>query len=362
MSTAQRLLRADLRDFAGYASARTTAHGGEVWLNANEAATPSLADEQERCRRYPQPQPTELVEALAALYQVRAPQLLATRGSDEGIDLLLRAFCTPGGGAIVIAPPVFGMYAVCARLNGTRVVEVPAQPTAAGWRSDLAAMGDAALEAGATLVFVCAPGNPTGEAVAQADIATLAGRLRDKALVVVDAAYAEFCEAPLDVPALLARHDNLVVLRTLSKVHALAGARIGALLGAPELVAMLRRCQAPYPLAEPAVRMALVGLRAPALAASQARALACRRERTRIAQALATVPGVRRAWPSQGNFLLVDFQDAQAAFDALLGAGVVVRDMRGSPQLPDALRISIGTTAQNDRMLAALASLAQVAA
>lgn len=355
MSTATRLLREDLRDFAGYASARRTGLAGEVWLNANEAATPSIADPQGLCRRYPQPQPAELVAALARLYGVQPRQLLATRGSDEGIDLLLRAFCPPGGGAIVIAPPVFGMYAVCARLNGTKVVEVAAREEAGGWHSDLEAMGDAAIASGATLVMLCTPGNPTGEAIAQAGIAALATRLQGKALVVVDAAYAEFCDAPPDVPALLARHDNIVVLRTLSKAHALAGARIGAVLGEPALVAILQRCQAPYPLAEPAVRTALAALQPSALAASQARSTACRAERTRMLAALAALPGVRRAWPSQGNFLLVAFHDAQAALDALLATGVVVRDMRASPQLPDALRISVGTAAENARVLAALA-------
>ena len=215
-NTARILLRDDLRDFAGYRSARSEALQGSVWLNANESPSASPGDADGRLRRYPDPQPPALRDALAALYGLAPAQVLATRGSDEGIDLLLRAFCVPGRGAIVIAPPVFGMYAVCARLHGARVVEVPARDAGDGWRCDLAAMADAALRQHANLVFVCNPGNPTGEAIADADIALLAERLRGRALVVVDAAYAEFAGHDASA-ALLAAHENIVVLRTLSK-------------------------------------------------------------------------------------------------------------------------------------------------
>lgn len=361
MSTATSLLRGDLRDFAGYKSARSQALQGDVWLNANESPEAALGDEGGLLRRYPDPQPQSLRDALAELYGVAPSQLLATRGSDEGIDLLLRAFCRPGQGAVVTASPVFGMYAVCARLHGARVVDVPATDSDAGWRSDLDAMADAALRESATLVFVCNPGNPTGEAIGDDGLARIAQRLRGKALVVVDAAYAEFAEADT-ATSLLAGNDNLVVLRTLSKAHALAGARIGSVLASPEIVGMLQRCQAPYPLAQPAVQAALAALAPPALERTRTAARQVSRERARLLVALQALPGVRRVYPSQGNFLLVRFADAQAAFEALLAAGVVVRDMRADPRLADALRISIGTGAQDDRVLAALASPARVAA
>lgn len=359
-STAERLLRDDLRDFGGYRSARSDVLRGDVWLNANESPSASPADADGALRRYPDPQPPALRDALAALYGVDASSLLATRGSDEGIDLLLRAFCVPGQGAIVIAPPVFGMYAVCAKLHGARVVEVPASDMGNGWRSELDAMGEAAERTGATVVFVCNPGNPTGETLANGDIERLAQRLRGKALVVVDAAYAEFADAD-DGVSLLAGNDNLVVLRTLSKAHALAGARIGSVIAQPELIGMLKRCQAPYPLAQPAVQAALAALSAGSLARTRASAQQLRVERARLYAALQATPGVRRVYSSQGNFLLARFADAQAAFEALLAAGVVVRDMRATPGLEDALRISVGTPEQNERVLAALARQREVA-
>ncbi len=260
----------------------------------------------------------------------------------------------------MVAPPVFGVYAVRARLHGARVVEVPALDTGEAWRSDLGAMANAAEASGAGLVFVCNPGNPTGEAVPADAIEELAARLAGRALVVVDGAYAEFADEVLD-PALLDAHDNLVLLRTLSKAHALAAARIGSVIASPEVVRLLQRCQAPYPLAQPAVSAALAALAPSSLAQVAEGVVQVRAERARLRAALACLPGVRAVYPSQGNFLLARFDDAQAAYDALLAAGVVVRDMRATPALGDALRISIGTPAQDDRVLAALSAMRRAA-
>src|SRR5690606_27872305 len=188
-ATVSALLREDLRDFGGYKSARTDSASGDAWLNANESARANSSDAEGRLRRYPDPQPDALRSRLAALYGIEPAQLLVGRGSDEGIDLLVRTFCVPGRGRIVIAPPVFGMYAVCARLHGAAIVEVPLRDGEAGLCADLQAIGDAALAGegqGASLVFLCSPGNPSGEALSLIEIAALAVRLRGRAIVVVD--------------------------------------------------------------------------------------------------------------------------------------------------------------------------------
>ncbi len=347
------LARADLRGFAGYRSARKEALRGDVWLNANEAAWPNAADAGDTARRYPQPQPQALREALAALYGVAPAQLLIGRGSDEGIDLLVRAFCTPGADAVLVTPPVFGMYAVSARLQGARVVEAPLIDGEDDFRIDLAQVTARAEGAGAKLVFLCSPGNPAGGFVARADALALARRLAGRALVVVDEAYVEFADAP-SLAADVAAQRNLAVLRTLSKAHALAAARIGCVIADAGVVALLQRCQAPYPVPAPSAALALEALQAGNLARTRERIVLVRDERRRLAQALAALPRVRRVYPSQGNFLLVRFEDAEAAFAALLAAGVVVRDQRAAPQLGDALRISIGTPEENDRVIRAL--------
>jgi len=347
------LVREDLRGFAGYSSARRAGVSGSVWLNANESAWRNPADGGLGANRYPDPQPAALRERLATIYGVRAEQVLVGRGSDEAIDLLVRALCNPGRDAVAVSPPVFGMYAVSARLQGAPLVEVPLRDGESGFESDLQAIADAAVSSGAKLVFVCSPANPTGQAIPAADLLSLARRLAGRCLLVVDEAYGEYSDQP-SVASLIDAQPNLAVLRTLSKAHALAAARIGCLLAAPELVTVLRNCQAPYPLPSPCVQLALAGLSEMAQAQTRSRVITVRAERERLLHELPELPGVRRVYPSQGNYLLVRFDDAEAAFNQLLAAGVVVRDMRASPQLGDALRISIGSPAENDALLQAL--------
>jgi len=351
------LVREDLREFAGYSSARSDSLEGEVWLNANESAWANPADADASCRRYPDPQPAALVAALAGLYKVEPGQLLVGRGSDEAIDLLVRATCVAGRDAVLVTPPVFGMYAVGARLQGAPLLEVPlVDDPARGLVPDLAAIARMAAGRGAKLVFLCSPSNPGGQAIPLADVAALARELEGRSLVVVDEAYGEFSDLP-SATTLLAAHPNLVVLRTLSKAHALAAARIGVAIADPALVAVLRRCQAPYPVPTPCATLALAGLSAAARDATFERVARVRSERARLREALSGLPGVRRVYPSQGNFLLVRLEDAESAYRGLLAAGIVVRDQRAAPSLGDALRITIGTPEQNDRVLAVLSDL-----
>lgn len=359
MSTINTLLREDLRAFAGYQSARSTALAGDVWLNANESAWANAADIGAQLRRYPQPQPPALRDALAQLYAVAPEQVLIGRGSDEAIDLLVRAFCAPGQGRVVIAAPVFGMYAVCAKLHGAQVIDVPLHDSDTGLSADLGAIGDAALAQHATLVFLCSPGNPSGELLPLDAIADLAGRLRGRCMVVVDEAYLDYVDAP-SATQLLPMLDNIAVLRTLSKAHALAGARVGCVLGSRVLIEALRRCQAPYPVPQPVAVEALAGLAPQVLALTRSRVEVVREARARLQAGLTRLSCVQRVYASAGNFLLVRFVDADAAFTALLSAGVVVRDMRAMPQLQNALRITVGTQDECRRVLAALEPVSEV--
>ncbi len=356
MSGVLDLVREDLRGFAGYASARSTRLEGEIWLNANESAWPNPGDAGGLCRRYPEPQPQALRERLATLYGCTSEQLLVGRGSDEAIDLLVRALCVPGRDGVLYTPPVFGMYAVSARLQNAPALEVPLRDDEAGLVPDIEAIIATAKQGNARLVFLCSPSNPGGRSIALAQVEQVAVALRGQALVVVDEAYAEFADEASAV-SLLPRHDNIAVLRTLSKAHALAAARIGCVIADASLIAVLRRCQAPYPIPAPCTALALEGLSDAALARTRERIAVVRAERERLGAALARLPGVRRVYPSDANFLLVRLVDAEAAFQRLLVAGVVVRDQRGAPQLHDALRITLGTPEQNARVLGVLATL-----
>jgi len=353
MSEPLELLRPDLRGFTGYRSARSEAHIGQVWLNANESPASNVADASGSLRRYPDPQPAGLVEQFASLYGCQTGQVLLGRGSDEGIDLLVRAFCRPGADAIVVTRPGFGMYAVCARIQGARVLEVPLRDDGEDFQLDLAALADVAIDGGARLVFLATPGNPAGACPPASALLALAARLAGRALLVLDEAYIEFADRESLAPR-LADCANLVILRTLSKAHALAGARIGCLLANADVVAALRCLQAPYPIPAESAASALRAL-TPAARTCTGRTIEfVRRERGFLRDALLASPGVARVYPSQANFLLVRFAEPEAALRRLRAAGVVVRDLRALPGLDDALRISIGTRAQNERVLEAL--------
>lgn len=360
MSGLMELVREDLRDFSGYASARSGTAVGAMRLDANESAWSSAADPAGGCVRYPDPQPGALVDALAALYGCAPEQLVVGRGSDEAIDLLVRALCMPGRDAVATTPPVFGMYAVAARLHGARLLEVPLLDTTSGFEVDFERLAQTALTGGVRVVFLCSPGNPAGNVLALEQVAALAEALRGQALVVVDEAYGEFSRMP-SATTLLGAHPNIAVLRTLSKAHALAGARIGAVIVDPGLATVLRRCQAPYPIPAPCAELAIAALRPEALARTSRQIDTARAERGRVATQLAALPGVTRVYPSEGNFLLVRFADCADAFNRLLEAGIVVRDQRAAPGLGDALRITIGTPDQNDRVLQALGATAMEA-
>ena len=171
------LVRGDLRDYAGYASARRDGARGSVWLNANESPSPSPADPGQALHRYPEPQPRALRERMASLYGVAPEQLLVTRGSDEGIDLLVRAFCRAGRDEHPVAPPCFGMYAACARIQGAPLVEVPLRDAHATWQLDIAAGPGAVEQHAVRVVFLWSPANPTGQALTLAQVEALAAAL-----------------------------------------------------------------------------------------------------------------------------------------------------------------------------------------
>ncbi|MEO7477799.1 MAG: histidinol-phosphate transaminase [Lysobacteraceae bacterium] len=350
------LARPELLALAGYSSARMEADGGSILLNANESPWPQASNAP--LNRYPDPQPARLRALLAALYGVSEDQLLIGRGSDEAIDLLVRAFCRAGRDAILIQPPTFGMYAVCAAVQGAAVHTVPLSREA-GFVPDFDAVL-AAMDATVKLVFVCAPNNPTGDLPPRAAILALTDALRGRALVVVDEAYIEFADSE-SLAADVATHENLTVLRTLSKAHALAAARIGCLIAAPEIIGLLRRIMPPYPLPTPCVEAAEDALSQVAMHRTRTRIALVRSERERVRGLLANIAGVREVLPSQANFLTVRFDEAEARYRQLLARGIVVRDVRRYPRIADALRITIGSPDENAALLAALAEPVEAA-
>jgi histidinol-phosphate aminotransferase len=354
MSDALAPVRQELRGFAGYRSARMEAASGHILLNANECPWAPPGD-RSGVHRYPEPQPGALRAALAAHYGWQPDGVLLTRGSDEGVDLLVRACCHAREDAVLVTPPTFGMYAVCARVQDAGVVEVPLREQD-GFVPDLERVLQAARRAPVRLLFLCSPNNPVGPRIAPEIIAAACRALQGRALVVVDEAYAEFAGGG-DATALLPECSNLVVLRTLSKAHALAGARIGCVLAAPALVAVLRSIQAPYPVPAPCARLALRALAAGALAATRRRVARLLAARAQLARRLAALPCTHSVLPGDGNFLTLRFTDATRVLRALAGAGVLVRDVGSQPGLGGCLRISVGSARENATVLAALRNL-----
>jgi histidinol-phosphate aminotransferase len=326
---------------------------GLTRLHANELPWRSDCDDTiAGLNRYPEPQPPALVAGLARLYGVAADSLLVARGSDDAIDVLVRAFCRAGSDAVLICPPTFGMYAVSARIQGARVVSVPLK-AAEGFTLDVPAVFKACTP-DVRIVFLCSPNNPTGNLLNAADITAIVRQLEGRALVVVDEAYIEFAEAESCAPR-VRKFPGLAVLRTLSKAHGHAGARCGSLIADPEVIALLRKVITPYAISQLTLEAVLKALGQSELRAAAERITQVRQERARLSKALGSLSGITRVWPSAANFLLAQFADPDAAMARARAARLLVRDVRGFPGLGSALRTSIGSAADNDRLLEAWA-------
>jgi histidinol-phosphate aminotransferase len=350
MSWLSDLARPEIRALKAYQHASW--EPGLVRLHANELPWRAPHDASAAgLNRYPEPHPLELAARLATLYGTGADWVLPGRGSDEAIDLLTRAYCRAGSDAVLITPPTFGMYAVAAGIQGAGVIEVPLRPEQ-GFALQPAAVL-AALTPQVKLVYLCSPNNPTGNLFDRAAVLSLADRLAGRALLVLDEAYVEFAGQP-SLASELASHPALVILRTLSKAYGLAGARCGALLAHPEVIALLRKVIMPYALTQLTIEAVFRTLAPESLAIAAQRVAEIRAQRERLAAALADLPGTLRVWPSAANFLLVEFADAGAALQRSRAAGFLLRDMRAHPALPGALRLSVGTQAQNEHLIASL--------
>jgi histidinol-phosphate aminotransferase len=336
MSSLLALARPDIVGIQAYSHA--------PWRPAGDATAAGL-------NRYPEPQPAALIERLASVYGVPPSSLLVARGSDEAIDVLSRIYLRAGTDSILQCTPSFGMYKVAAHIQGAGVVEV-ALDRARDWALDPEQLL-AAWRPNVKLVYLCSPNNPTGNSFAPDALEAVCTALDGKAVVVIDEAYIEWSTRS-SLTAWLGRFSTIAILRTLSKAHALAGARIGALIAPAELVELARRIIPPYSLAQPTIEAALTALEPRELAATGDRVRALLAERDYLRERLLSIPTVTRIWPSDANFLLIDSSDPDAFLRSSMAGGTIVRDMRSNPALPDSFRITVGTRAQNDALISSL--------
>ncbi|MEM9386979.1 MAG: histidinol-phosphate transaminase [Pseudomonadota bacterium] len=349
------LVRDDLRQLKGYQAAAPDFE--RLRLHANESPwDDTLEVDQRQINRYPPVRALDLEARLAEVYGVSSEQLLVTRGSDDGIDLLVRTFCAAGQDAVLVTPPTFGMYAVAARLQNAQCVEVPLRADQ-GWRVDESAILNAVDAHPVRLLFLCSPNNPTGSTLERDAVLRLCQALGRKAAVVVDQAYGEFT-GEAGFAADLDTQPNLIVLRTLSKAHGLAGVRCGALLADPALISLLATLAPPYATPSPVIGAVLQRLSDEALAQTDRRLQVIAEQRARLRKVLDMLPYVHKVWPSEANFLLAQVDDAARLVADCYEQGVLLRSFRDKPGLGEAVRISVGTPAQTDRLIAILESIA----
>ena len=320
-----------------------------ISLDANENPFPPLDGSALAAgiNRYPEPQPARLRQVMAGLYGVRPEELVITRGADDAIDLLVRAFCRPADDAVLVAVPTFSAYAHFAHLQGARVVE--ARLDTDFDLDEEAFLAAARAEPSLKLAFLCSPNNPTGNIIRPEQVLRIADALPDT-ILVLDEAYIEFAHGD-SLAAEAARRDNLVILRTLSKAFGLAGARVGAAAANADLIAILQRVLPPYPLPTLSIEAALGALAPARRAVHEARIAQLRAERDRVAALIAGSPLVRSVRNGGGNYLFLEVADAPALAPRLERAGIRVRFRENAA--PGGVRLSIGTSEENDVALAA---------
>jgi len=342
------LIRPDLRHFKPYSSARDEAKQGKIWLNANESPWDYS---HAGFNRYPEKQPAILINKMSALYGIQPEQLALLRGSDEAIDLLTRLFCRAEKDAVMICPPTFGMYAVCAHLQGVDIIEVPLKKEN-DFQLDTQAILNVWTSA-VKLIYICTPNNPTANTIPEADILKLCEHFRGKSIVVVDEAYVEFSSGG-SMATHIPQYENLAVLRTFSKAYGLAGTRFGAILAQAELIRWINAIAAPYPLPSPTIDVTIKALACENLAKVQTDIVCIKQQREYLMAELKASPLIRKIWPSDANFILVEAVDSEKMMQICMKQGIVLRHMHGKPGLENCIRISIGTPEENQALLAAL--------
>jgi histidinol-phosphate aminotransferase len=346
-----RLARPEIQALHAYEAAAQV--DNTIRLNANESPQSSGIGKFRRpLNRYPEVRPVGLQRALAQRFGCGPEELLVTRGSSEAIDLVIRSFCEAGADSVLVTSPSFSMYRHYAEVQGAKVIEVPTLA-----EQDFAIDVDAMLAAcddTTKLIFVCSPNNPTGTTLPRSDLLRLLESRGDASAVVVDEAYVEF-GGELSVVDLLTRYGNLLVLRTLSKALGFAGARCGAVAGPAPVIRMLSAVQAPYALATPVVECVEDALQAEQLELAAGIVAEVVKERERMARALSGYDFVTKVWPSDANFLLVRVNDARRVMQGCADQRVLLQHFGGD--LHDCVRITIGSAAENERLLSVLDSL-----
>ncbi|HEV7330727.1 MAG TPA: histidinol-phosphate transaminase [Flavisolibacter sp.] len=343
------LVRENIRNLKPYSSARSEFSGrAKVFLDANENSFGSPLTKW--YNRYPDPLQWEVKKKMAAIKKVDAENMLLGNGSDECIDLLIRAFCDPQRDNIIICPPTYGMYEVYANINDVPVKEVPLTPT---YQLDLEALEEA-VDAHTKVIFFCSPNNPTGNSLDRENIEMVLNNF--DGIVVVDEAYINYSRTRSFITE-LNDYPNLVVMQTFSKAWGLAALRLGMIYASKEIVAVLNKIKPPYNINQATQELVLKAL--DNLEDVNSMITETVRLRDALVKELAATPCVQKVYPSDANFLLVKVTDANAIYSNLREKGIIVRNRNNVILCEGCLRITVGTERENAALLEALRDFQQ---
>ncbi len=348
----ENLVRQNIKNLAPYTTARHEFKGdAEVFLDANENAFgspihfPTGEGLEMGLNRYPDPLQIKVKEKLSLIKGVPVKNIFLGNGSDEAIDVLLRIFCEPRIDNIIICPPTYGMYKVCANINDVALKEIPLTNT---YQLDLDGI-EAAIDEHTKLIFICSPNNPTGNSISIMDIEIILNNFNG--IVVIDEAYINYSKQKSFITA-LTEYPNLVVMQTLSKAWGLAGLRLGMAFAGDIIMQYMNNVKYPYNINESAQQLALKALDNINQINDWTKQTII--ERTELEKNLVDNNLCEKVYPSDANFILVAFRDAKKLYDALCEEGIIVRDRSKVLLCDNCLRITIGTSIENERLLSAI--------
>ena len=334
------LVRDNIKKLKPYSSAREIKKGeGFTFLDANENP------HGEGLNRYPDPLQETLKEKIAAGKNIDPSKIFLGNGSDEVIDLMIRAFAEPRFDNIITTTPSYSMYKVAANINDVEVREVLLDDD---FQPDISALMDAADEH-TKLAFLCSPNNPTGNLMEENRVRELLDRFHG--IVILDEAYVDFAPSG-SMLDLINRYENLMVSRTFSKAQSLAGIRLGIGFTHPDIVSVLNKVKYPYNVNELTQQAAIKALDKQDEYKRHIDEII--EERKRLERELPKLPVVEKVYPSDANFLLVKVSRPQELIDYLDRQSIIIRDRSNMPLCENAVRITVGNSEQNNRLLEAM--------
>jgi histidinol-phosphate aminotransferase len=338
------LVRDNIRTLKAYSSARDEFKGdASIFLDANENSLGSPT--MKWYNRYPDPMQLKVKEKIAYIKQLGIEKIFIGNGSDEAIDLMFRCFCEPGVDNAIVFPPTYGMYEVSANINNIKLKKIS---LTTDFQLDLPALEEA-IDFNTKIIWICSPNNPSGNSINRDDVEMILNNF--DGIVVVDEAYINFSKQRSFVTD-LKDYPNLVVLQTLSKAWGLAALRLGMAFASEEIIGYLNKVKPPYNISEPVQQLALQAL--DEIGQVNDMIVILVQERQKLQQSLALAPGVKKVHPSDANFLLVEFTNANEMYQHLVGLGIVVRDRSNVILCENCLRITVGTEKENRILLKAI--------